>query len=94
MIYLVKLLDLNLPAPDIAYSQAPSDVKPYSVYTVEVIADGYDTVIINGTQLFPTIEARQGVPLNQRQRRRGSYSRQNEVVFDIPPNTLWGDYPS
>ena len=82
-----------MPAPDIAYSQAPSDVKPYSVYTVEVIADGYNTVIINGTQLFPTIEARQGVPLSQLQRRRGSYSRQNEVVFDIPPNTLWGDFP-
>ncbi len=88
-----QVTNLTLPAPDIAYSQAPSDVKPYSVYTVEVIADGYDTVIINGTQLFPTIEARQGVPLNQRQRRRGSYSRQNEVVFDIPPNTLWGDFP-
>lgn len=88
-----QVTNLTLPAPDIAYSQAPSDVKPYSVYTVEVIADGYNTVIINGTQLFPTIEARQGVPLSQLQRRRGSYSRQNEVVFDIPPNTLWGDFP-
>ena len=88
-----QVTNLSLPAPDIIYSQSPSDVKPYSMYTVEVIADGYETVIINGTQLFPTIESRQGVPLNKIQRKRGSYSRQNEFVFDIPPNTLWGNFP-
>ena len=88
-----QVTNLSLPAPDIVYSQQPSDVKPYSTYTVEVIADGYETVIINGTQLFPTIESRQGVPISARQRSRGSYSRQNEVVFYIPPNTLWGDFP-
>lgn len=88
-----QVTNLTLPAPDIIYSQQPSDVKPYSTYTIEVIADGYETVIINGTQLFPTIEARQSVPLPPIQRSRGSYSRQNELIFNIPPNTLWGDYP-
>ena len=88
-----QVTNLSLPAPDISYSQQPSDVKPYSEYTVEVIANGYETVVINGTQLFATVESRQGVPMGERQRSRLSYSRQNEVIFNIPANTLWGDYP-
>ena len=88
-----QVTNLSLPAPDISYSQQPSDVKPYSEYTVEVIANGYETVVINGTQLFATVESRQGVPMGERQRSRLSYSRQNEVIFNIPANTLWGNFP-
>lgn len=88
-----QVTNLSLPAPDISYSQQPSDVKPYSEYTVEVIASGYETVVINGTQLFATVESRQGVPMGERQRSRLSYSRQNEVIFNIPANTLWGNFP-
>ena len=60
---------------------------------VEVIADGYETVIIDGTQIFPTVEARQNVPLNAQSRRRPFYSRQNENVYNIGENTLFGTYP-
>ena len=88
-----QITNLNLQAPDISLSQQPSDSQPYSEYTVEVIADGYETVIINGTQIFPTIESRQGVPLSPRSRSKYSYSRQNETVFNIPANTLWGNFP-
>lgn len=88
-----QVTNLSLPAPDISYSQQPSDVKPYSEYTVEVIANGYETVVINGTQLFATVESRQGVPMGERQRSRLSYSIQNEVIFNIPANTLWGNFP-
>lgn len=88
-----QITNLSLPAPNFSYSQAPSNVRPYSEYNVEVIADGYATVIINGTQLFPTVESRQGVPLPPNQRKRGSYSRQDELVFNIPANTIWGDFP-
>ena len=83
-----QITNLNLQAPDISLSQQPSDSQPYSEYTVEVIADGYETVIINGTQIFPTIESRQGVPLSPRSRSKYSYSRQNEIVFDIPATFL------
>ena len=41
--------NVSLQAPDIAYSQQPSDVRPYSQYSVEIIADGYETLIIDGT---------------------------------------------
>lgn len=88
-----QITNLVLPAPDIIYSQQPSDVRPYSRYVVEVIVDGYEATIIDGTQLFPTIESRQNVPLLAKTRSKGSYSRQNEEVYDIQENTLYGTYP-
>jgi len=88
-----QVTGLTLDAPDIIYSQQPSDVRPYSQYTVEVNIDGYETVVIDGTQLFPTVEARQNVPLEAKTRCRNSYSRQNEEVYDIGDNTLYGTYP-
>lgn len=88
-----QVVDLKLPAPDISYSQEPSDVRPYSQYIVEAIIDGYETVVVEGTQLFPTIEARQNMPLPPKTRSRMSYSRQNEAVFRVEENTLYGTYP-
>ena len=88
-----QIVGLNLPAPDIVYSQQPSDIRPYSQYSIEAILDGYETILIDGTQLFPTIESRQNIPLIAKNRCRNSYSRQNEVVYDISDNTLFGTYP-
>lgn len=88
-----QVTGLKLDAPDIIYSQQPSDVRPYSQYTVEVQIDGYKTVLIDGTQVFPTVESRQNVPLLSKERCRSSYSRQNEEVYNIGDNTLYGTYP-
>lgn len=88
-----QVTGLKLDAPDIIYSQQPSDVRPYSQYTVEVQIDGYETVLIDGTQVFPTVESRQNVPLLSKERCRSSYSRQNEEVYNIGENTLYGTYP-
>ncbi|MEG0843199.1 MAG: spore cortex-lytic germination protein SleC [Romboutsia sp.] len=88
-----QISNLNLAAPDIMYSLQPSEVRPYSQYTVEAIIDGYETVVIDGTQILPTIEARQNVPMMPKSRSRGSYSRQNEEVYDIDEHTLYGVYP-
>ena len=88
-----QVTGITLDAPNIQYSQQPSDTRPYSQYVVEVISDNYETVIIDGTQVFPTVEARQNVPLNAKSRCRYSYYRQNENTFDIGDNTLYGTYP-
>ncbi|MCR8745618.1 spore cortex-lytic germination protein SleC [Romboutsia lituseburensis] len=88
-----QVTGLKLDAPDIIYSQQPSDVRPYSQYTVEVQIDGYETVLVDGTQVFATVESRQNVPLLSKERCRSSYSRQNEEVYNIGDNTLYGTYP-
>ena len=88
-----QISNLPLSAPDLAYSLQPSDVKPYKDYIVEAIKDGYETIIIDGTQLLPVVNARQSIPMRPRERSRLSYKRQNEIIYDIGPHTLWGDYP-
>jgi Putative peptidoglycan binding domain len=89
-----QVTGLTVPAPDVEYSLTPgSTVRPYSEYLVEVIKDGYETIIINGTQVFATVEARQPIQLVPKTRSPLLYSRQNELVFTIGANTLWGNYP-
>lgn len=88
-----QIVGLNLEAPDLIYSQQPSDVRPYSQYTIEVIKDGYETTLINGTQILATVIAEQGIRMQPLQRSRRLYSRQNEIIIDIGEHTLWGNYP-
>jgi hypothetical protein len=88
-----QIIGLNLSAPDLIYSQQPSDTRPYSKYTVEAIIDGYETVIIDGVQLFATVESRQGILLNPKNRSKKLYSRDNEKSYEIGDNTLFGTYP-
>ncbi|MGL5713654.1 MAG: spore cortex-lytic germination protein SleC [Paraclostridium sp.] len=87
-----QVVGLKVDTPDIIYSQQPSDVRPYSQYVVEVIKDGYETVVINGTQVFATVIARQGIKMNPKQRSKRLYIRQNETTYDIGDNTLYGTY--
>ena len=49
-----QVTGITLDAPDLQYSQQPSDVRPYSQYTVEVISEGYETAIIDGTKYSNT----------------------------------------
>lgn len=88
-----QIVGLNLEAPDLIYSQQPSEVRPYSEYIVEVIKDGYKTTLINGTQILATVIAAQGIRMQPLQRSRRLYSRQNEIIIYIGPHTLWGNYP-
>lgn len=84
---------LTLSAPNIEYSLQPSDVRPYSEYIVEVIADGFETVSIKGTQILPVVEALQDVPLVAPTRNKRNMKRQGSIIYDIPAHTLWGNYP-
>ncbi|CAH2212289.1 peptidoglycan-binding domain-containing protein [Tepidibacter aestuarii] len=82
---------INLPAPDIEYSQKPSDVRPYSDYVVEVIKDGYIDVIVEGVQIFATQISIQTIELDKIQNTR--FMRQESEIIVIGANTLWGNYP-
>ena len=89
-----QVRNLTLSAPNIEYSLEPSNVKPYSEYIIEAIADGFETVLINGTQILPVVEALQNIPMGSSStRKKKSKTRQNGIIYDIPDHTLWGDYP-
>lgn len=89
-----QITNIPLSAPNLEHSLNPnSTTKPYSDYIIEAIKDGYETIIIDGTQLLPVVTARQSIPMRPREGRRFSYKRQNEITYDIGPHTLWGDYP-
>lgn len=89
-----QVTGLALEAPDVIYSLEPSDVKPYSVYMVEVSVEGYETVVINGSQILATEEAIQGVPMTPQNRKKGlSRNRQTVLIYDIEAHTLWGNFP-
>lgn len=84
---------LQLNAPDFIYSQEPSNVRPYSQYSIEVIKDGYETTIVNGIQILSVSTALQKIKMTPKNRSKRLYSRQNESVINIGEHTLWGDYP-
>ena len=86
----------GLPAPDAAYSldEANSAVRPYAIYSVEAVLDGWQTVVLNGVQVF---DAQQTVArlnlLPAGAAPASAVSRTGEVETDIvtiPPHTLFG----
>lgn len=79
--------ELELEAPDITYSTAPSEPQPYAEYTVDVTADGYEPAEVSSNEILPDAAAILEVrmtPLEESQQ----FTR---IV--IPPHTLFGNYP-
>jgi hypothetical protein len=87
-----QVQEIVLPAPDLILTEEPSAIKPYSQYTVEAIANGYENVVIRGVQMFATVESRQYIAMYPSDNRNIPLYRQNEI-FSIGEHTLWGTYP-
>lgn len=79
---------INLPAPPIDYSLEPSDVRPYSEYNLKVESQGYEPVLVSGTQLLADTKALQPVSMIPQETEEAP-----EEVVRIPDHTLYGDYP-
>ena len=78
---------VSLPAPPLEYSlDRNSENQPYSEYTIDVTAPGYEPVSIAGAEILPDVTALQQIHLNPAQ--AGA-----EEVFVIPAHTLYGNYP-
>lgn len=75
---------MTLPAVSVEYSLEPGEPQPYTPYNVEVYADGYRPVRINGVQVFADSLALQRVYMEE---------GIDEVVINVPPPVLYGDYP-
>lgn len=80
---------LELKAPPLEYSlDVNEESQPYSEYTVQVLAEGFEEGEVAGTEVLPTVLAEQGVKMSPIE---GTVSPFERVV--IPPHTLFGVYP-
>lgn len=79
---------IDLPAPPIEYSlDVNNEQQPYSEYTIDVTAPGYEPVSIAGAEILADVTALQNVAL------RPTYPDGEEEVFVIPAHTLYATYP-
>ena len=81
--------EIELDTPPLEYSLNPTiEEQPYSEYTLEIRAPGFEPVSIAGTELLPDVIAVQNVRLRPLEQ-----PREGMEVFVIPAHTLYGIYP-
>ena len=77
---------LELNTPPVEYSLDPSvEEQPYSEYTLNINAPGFEPISISGAQLLANVTALQDVRMRP--------TDENEEVFVIPGHTLYEEYP-
>ena len=79
---------LTLPTPPLSYSMNADAPQPFSQYRFIIIADGYEPLTINGSELLANETSIQPVALVPVRFGTGA------GVINIPIHTLVGDYPS
>lgn len=80
---------IELDAPPLDLSLDPeNEVQPYSEYTLQVTAPGYEPVSIAGAEILSSVTAIQNITL-----RPIDTPEASEEVFVIPAHTLYGTYP-
>ena len=78
----------TLPTPDVRYSMSPNPAEqPYSLYDIEVTADGYFTKRINGVSLFSGINSIQLVNMTPGSGSIVEEYPRGSVNYIIPQNT-------
>ena len=80
-------IELNAPPEEWSLDQE-NDRQPYSEYTLDISAPGFETVSISGAEILANTKAIQNVRM-----RPDDQGREEENVFVIPAHTLYGDYP-
>ena len=80
---------LELEAPPEEWSLDPANERqPYSEYTLDISAPGFEPVSIAGTEILANVRAIQNVRM-----RPSNVGREEEEAFVIPAHTLYGEYP-
>lgn len=77
---------VELPTPPVEYSLQPSEQQPYSEYTINVEANGFEPVEVSGSELLSNETSIQEILLPPAE--PGAFE---DIV--IPAHTLFGDYP-
>ncbi len=80
---------VELPAPPAELSLQPeNDIQPYSEYNIEVTAEGYEPVLVSGSEILAGELSLQPIRMNPVE-----IGPDTESVVTIPAHTLFGDYP-
>lgn len=80
--------DIDLPAPPIEFSNRPGAGRPYAEYNYQITAEGYEPVMIEGSEILPGETSIQPVQMNPLE-----IATNAEEDIIIPPHTLYGEYP-
>jgi len=82
--------EISLPAPALALSLSPDEnEQPYSRYNIQVTAEGYDPLLVTGSEILPGELSLQTIRLTP-------LVVPNDEAKDlviIPAHTLFGEYP-
>lgn len=79
---------IELPAPPLEYSLEPENTQPYSEYTLQIDAEGFESITVSGIQVLPDVTALQLTDLLP-----ATNEPSSSELFVIGPHTLYGDYP-
>lgn len=80
---------IELDTPPLEYSRNPTiESQPYSEYTLEISAPGYESVSVAGAELLPNVMAIQNVAMHPVES-----SENASDIFVIPGHTLYEEYP-
>lgn len=79
----------GLPAPSRDLSLQPeNETQPYSEYNIEVTAEGYEPVLVSGSEIFAGELSLQPIRMNPL-----ATTDEEEKIVIIPAHTLFGDFP-
>ena len=79
---------IQLTAPPFSLSQEPSEIQPYTDYNITVEAQGYEPILVTGSEIFPD-----ELSLQQIRMRPLQVTGEEEEIVSIPVHTLFGEYP-
>lgn len=80
---------IELPAPSPELSLQPeNEQQPYSEYNIEVTAEGYEPVLVSGSEILAGEFSLQPIQMNPL-----ATTDEAEKVVIIPAHTLFGDFP-
>lgn len=80
---------VSLPAPPLDLSLTPdASEQPYSEYNISVTAEGYEPVLVSGSEILADELSLQPIRMNPL-----ATTEENEKIVIIPAHTLFGTYP-
>lgn len=80
---------IELSAPPVSLSlDSSAEVQPYSEYNIQVTADGYEPVLVSGSEILAGQLSLQPIRMNPLES-----TEEEEKVVIIPAHTLFGIYP-